>query len=108
MSGRALPQFPSRLVSAATLSMNLEMPAIKHNTSPTVEDPSHAGGEFGRKRPKRETESAQDMVHEVEIGNQGNCCTDGSLMTSRVHNRRKQEPYFTDTGTGTSKRRRTD
>jgi hypothetical protein len=86
--------------------MNLEMTAIKHNSSPSLEDPSHAGGEFGRKQPKRETESAQDMVHEVEISNQGDCRTDGPLMRSRVHNRRKQEPYLTDTGTGREENRR--
>ena len=90
------------------MSMNLEMTAVKPNPSPTPQDFSPAGGDIEREQAKRETESAEDMVHEVEIGTQGNSRTDGPLMTSRIHSRRKQEPYFTGTGTEPFKRCKKD
>ena len=102
------PTLPPVLFPQPTARMNLGMTAMKHNASPTPDDSSRAGEGPERKQPKRQTESAQDMVHEVEIANLGDSCGDGSFMMSRVHERQKQEPYFTDTETGVPRNRHTD
>lgn len=104
---------PFRLVSAATVIMNLEMTVMKRKPSPTREGsslglPPPATGNRSNERGNRDMVQEVEVVREMEIGDHENDFTDSSFTTSRVQLRRKQEPYFTHIGTGVFKRRHSD